>query len=140
MWDSLFGRHVSKERLESTLDQEHTQVNLLFCRLESQLAKNGSLAGQLKVLQELAAFLRTHYATEESIIDECSFPLSKTHKEEHCAHHRSLEDISGKIKAAMVNEALVALYALHQATLVHIRDKDQEVADWKRRLADGLFR
>ena len=87
MWDSLLGRrHVTKERLALTLDQEHIHLNLLFCGLESQIMQGAPVAAQLASLRILANFLRANCATEEAIMDECSFPLSKDHKEEHRSH------------------------------------------------------
>ena len=139
MWDSLLGRHVPKERLELTLDQEHGHINLLICALESQMQNGAPILEQLFALQLLESFLRANCVTEEAIMDECSFPLSKSHKEEHRSHYQSLEVISRKINASMTKEAAADLIALHQELLAHIRHKDQEVADWKRRHVDGLL-
>jgi hemerythrin len=139
MWDSLLGRRVPKEELELTLDQEHGRINLLAFALELKMQNGAPLLEQLFALRTLEDFLRANSATEEAIMDESSFPLSKSHKEEHRSHYRSLEVISRKINASMAKEASADLIALHQALLAHIRDKDQEVADWKRRQMDGLL-
>ena len=139
MWDSLLGRRVPKEKLELTLDQEHDHINLLVFALELKMQNGAPLLVQLFALRTLEDFLRANSATEEAIMDECSFPLSKAHKEEHRSHYRSLDDISRKINASMAKEASADLIALHQELLAHIRDKDQEVADWKRRQVDGLL-
>jgi|NGEPerStandDraft_6_1074524.scaffolds.fasta_scaffold17713_4 hemerythrin len=138
MWDSLLGRRVPKEKLELTLDQEHGHINLLVFALELKMQNGAPLLEQLFAFRTLEGFLRANCVAEEAIMDECSFPLSKTHKLEHRSHYRSLDDLSRKINAAMAREASAALIALHQALLAHIRDKDQEVADWKRRQMDGL--
>jgi hemerythrin-like metal-binding protein len=138
MWDSLLGHHVFKEKLQLTLDEEHWQLNLLFNGVQLQIERGAPIADQLAALRVLQNSFKANCATEEAIMDECSFPLSKAHKEKHRSHCRSLEEISTQINGSMTNEASAALSALQQGVLAHIRDEDQEVADWKRRQDDGL--
>jgi hemerythrin-like metal-binding protein len=127
MWDAL-SKHA---QVELALDHEHRYINDLVNAVRHQLLYGAPVSKQLIALQTMEAYLQVNCMSEEMIMDEYSFPLSRAHKEEHRAHCKALRGIEANIKASRVDDALAGLMALHQVLLAHIRDKDQDILDWK---------
>jgi hemerythrin len=130
MWNAL-SKHASHTHVELALEHEHRHLNELVNLVRHQLIFGTPVSKQLIALQTMEAYLQVNCISEEMIMDDCSFPLSRAHKEEHRAHCKALRGIEANIKASRVNDALVGLMALHQVLLAHIRDKDQDIVDWK---------
>ena len=129
MWNAL-SKHAP---LEIALDHEHRHLNELVSAMWHQLLYGATVSKQLIALQTMEAYLQVNCISEEMIMDECSFPLSRVHKEQHRAHCKALRVIEAKYQSApKADDALAGLMALHQELLAHIRDKDQDIVDWKR--------
>ena len=127
MWNAL-SKHAP---VELALDNEHRHLNELLNVVRHQLLYGAPVSKQLIALQTMEAYLQVNCMSEEMIMDDCSFPLSRAHKEEHRAHCKALRGIEANIRASSVDDALAGLMALHQVLLAHIRDQDQDIVDWK---------
>ncbi len=132
MWASLLGDHVPHVQMEMALEEEHRQLFVQMDELQRQIASNAPLAKQRVTLHVLDSYLMANSLGEEAMMFACSFPCSLAHQEEHRAHHHAVRLIDGHIISSEREAALSALAALRRAMLIHVREKDQEVVDWKR--------
>lgn len=132
MWASLLGEQLPFVHVEMALEEEHRQLSIQMDELQRQIAGDAPLAKQRFTLHRLDSFLKGNSLAEEAVMFACSFPSALAHREEHRAHHHAVRLIDGHIISLEREAALSALAALRQAMLIHIREKDQEIVNWKR--------
>ena len=132
MWASMLGDQVPHVQVEMALEDEHRRLFIQMDELQRQIASDAPLAKQRFTLQMLDSFLKANSLAEEAVMFASSFPGGLAHRDEHRAHHHAVCLIDGHIISLEREAALSALAALRHAMLIHIREKDQEIVNWKR--------
>jgi hemerythrin len=132
MWAALLAEQVLNVQLEMTLEDEHRQLFVKMDGLRRQITDNAPISEQRLTLHTIDASLKANCFEEEAVMYACSFPFATAHEEEHRSHHHALRLIDGHIISLERDAALFGLKSLLETLMLHIREKDLEIIDWKR--------
>jgi hemerythrin len=114
------------------LEDEHRKIIDLLNELQHQIANAAPVSDQRYALHLMTSYLRANCLGEERIMEDCCLPLARTHNEDHRAHFRAIHMIEANLIAGKTEDAMAALKAFCQTLTCHIRERDQEIVDWKR--------
>jgi hemerythrin len=141
MWASIGGEQVLHITSDVALEDEHRHIIELLDELHHQIVHVAPIPAQRFTLHMMGIYLRVNCLAEKVMMDECSFPLRGKHEEEHRSHFDAIYAIDEQILGLRREGALTAANALRQMITTHIRDKDQELAEWTYGYqANGLLR
>lgn len=110
-----------------SVDQQHQQLVHILNQMHSVM-KNGSRAAEVhNVLEELVAYTRFHFASEEKLMADCGYPAM----DEHIRKHRAMEKRVGEFVAELSRNAATTppkLFAFLKDWLArHILETDKEL-------------
>ena len=135
------GEQVLHINADLALEDEHRHLVELLDELHHQIVHVAPIPAQRFTLHMMGIYLRVNCLAEEVMMDECSFPLRGKHEEEHRSHFDAIYAIDEQILAFQREGATTAVNAIRRMITTHIRDKDQELAEWTYGYqANGLLR
>lgn len=95
---------------DETLDRQHDNLLLWFCRLERALFENAGEAIVDELLGQLHRYVEEHFVYEEALMVRLDYPGIVAHQAEHDAFRQRLEQL-GEARSAggePLGEALLA--------------------------------
>lgn len=114
----------------SEIDQQHQELVNMLNRLNDAVKKNEPREDIYRIIDDVIAFTRSHFATEERLMVQSGYSEIAAHKEKH----RQLiqEALSLKGKLAFVGENMFIEWFNHWPfanVLAHIQFADRPVED-----------
>lgn len=102
------------------LDRQHRKLLALCEALRECVATAGpqSDAGFHDILNELAVYAREHFASEEEILERCSYPQLEQQRQDHLQYEERVTDVLsaatfGKLEKAELLEFIVDWWTQH---------------------------
>lgn len=117
------------------VDQQHQRLFSISNDLVDAMAKpDGTDDKELrKIIGDLLAYTRTHFAEEEGLMERGGFPDFQRHKELHEAFDSRIRDIEEQVRQGETREAASVLPALIGDWLLdHIASEDQKYSEYVR--------
>ena len=112
------------------LEDEHKHILQIQTNYTVRSSSQAPIPAQRFTLHMMGIYLRVNCLAEEVTMDEGSFPLRGQHEEEHRSHFEAIYAIDEQIIAFQREGAAAAVNGLRRMITTHIRDKDQELAEW----------
>jgi len=117
---------------DQTVDDQHKEIFRLVGQvLETESQENKKEKAEA-ALQFLSAYVLSHFATEEALMDECDYPNSIDHKGEHNDFvHQVVEYMalfSEEGDSMSVSDAINGL--VYKWLDSHIKGSDKDLADF----------
>ncbi len=109
------------------MDHQHLHLADLLNKLNDAVINNVPAEGIALLLEEFATQIRTHFADEESLMDECGYIDKSAHKHEHQRLLRELDYLKDKFN---YGGELLVLQSLKEWLLSHILGMDRQFADF----------
>lgn len=81
------------------VDAQHQQWIAILNRLHAAMREGNALEIQGKLLQELVAFSRAHFANEEFMLQRRNYPSLSAHRQLHIAFNRQVSDLQIQMNA-----------------------------------------
>lgn len=112
------------------IDQQHKQLIALLNELNAAVKRWESRETLLHMIEEVIAYTKLHFATEEQLMLQCNFPGAESHK---AMHQQLVEDalhLQGKLE--YVGEKLFTEWFDHwpfARVLAHIQYADKQLED-----------
>ena len=112
-----------------SMNDIHLDESLIINKLDVAVSNN-ELDAIYEILHELLAHTNMHYAAEEKMMVDASFPEYKKHKKEHDRH---LTELKSVINYFEINKEPRAIYAYIEGNLAawtvhHANTMDRELA------------
>jgi len=112
------------------IDDQHRQMLGIARDLHVAVREQRSKAALLKILDRLTEFSHMHFAFEETLMVEHSYPELKTHQEEHAALMQQLE----VFRQSLENGRLLQLSPTTDITddwvLAHVDGADRKLGEF----------
>ena len=106
------------------IDKEHRKLIELINLLHSEMAAGKSNQVMGKVLDELIAYTKGHFAMEETLFRTYSYPQASAHTQEHDALTKKVLDLQGEFKAGKTFIGAPTLNFLRDWLTQHILKQD----------------
>jgi hemerythrin len=106
------------------IDKEHQKLIELINLLHSEMTAGKSNEVMGKVLGELIAYTKGHFAMEEALFRTHSYPQAADHKKEHDALTRKVVDLQADFKAGKSFIGAPTLAFLRDWLTQHILKQD----------------
>ena len=106
------------------IDQEHQKLIELINLLHSEMAAGKSNEVMGKVLGDLIAYTKGHFAMEEGLFRTYAYPQATEHKKEHDALTKKVVDLQGEFKAGKTFIGTPTLAFLRDWLTQHILKQD----------------
>ena len=133
-WDSSYSVG------DATLDEQHMQLMGLCNRLAESLENPASAdAAFHDILDQLTAYAKVHFRTEEEILQACDYPRLATQREDHAEYERHVaEAVTSAQRGSLDKHDLLRLLSNWWNDHILISDLDyrSHVSAW-REAADG---
>ena len=133
-WDSSYSVG------DATLDEQHMQLMGLCNRLAASLdVASPSDAAFHDILDQLTAYAKVHFRTEEDILEACAYPRLATQREDHAEYERHVsEAVASAQRGTLDKRDLLRLLTNWWNDHILISDLDYKgaVTAW-REAADG---
>lgn len=100
-WDSCYSVG------DATLDKQHKKLMNLCNKLATSANHSGVQSDALfrKVLDELSAYAREHFATEEAILEACAYPRLATQKWDHSEYEQQVAEALASASDSRLDKA-----------------------------------
>lgn len=111
----------------STIDQQHRQLVAMLNGLNDAVQDNAAREDIYRLIDEVIAFTRLHFDTEEQLMLESGFPGLEWHRNKHKELIQDALHLKGKL--AYVGEEMFTDWFTHwpfARTLAHIQYADQQ--------------
>jgi hemerythrin len=82
---------------DDTVDQQHRQLFAKYGAIMQASDAEITRDELLEMLNDIDSFARTHFATEEKILEDYSYPDLATHIDEHRQFSNTLTETRGKL-------------------------------------------
>lgn len=105
-------------------DKEHQKLIELINLLHSEMLAGKSNQVMGKILDELVAYTKGHFAGEETLFRTTGYPQAAAHKQEHDALTKKVLDLQGELKAGKVIIAVPTMNFLRDWLTQHILKQD----------------
>ena len=116
---------------ESIIEHQHNELVSLFTRLNEAVLNNESREVIYQMTDEVIAFTRLHFSTEEQLMILSGYPEIEWHKEQH---KQLLKDaLHFREKFDYIDEELFSEWFNHwpfARMLAHIQYADKQAADY----------
>jgi len=112
----------------SEIDSDHSKLADLLDQLEDAVANHLGQEAYDKVLNELIAVTRAHFANEEQLMAVHSYPLAEQHTAEHVSLLRELEAFKAKFDSYTITLSKAQLKLLDDWLTQHIVEADKALA------------
>ena len=109
------------------LDADHRQLVALVNQLAEGIVNKLAKAAYDAALDDFFARIRAHFAMEERLMAECSYPDAEEHRAEHVKLIRDALDYRAKFDAS-AEPSISLLYFFDQWLTRHILASDRELA------------
>lgn len=110
--------------------QQHQELVSKLDRLNNAVSKMESREAIYKIIDDVIAYTRLHFAHEEQLMLKSAYPLSEAHKEKH---KELIQDaLILKKKLAYVGEEMFTDWFNHwpfARVLTHIKHADSQIED-----------
>jgi len=119
--------------LVDDMDQDHQRIFAFINQIHRLIKEQASHGKQLSVLQEMAAFTRSHFEREEALMQQHAYPGFAKQQQ---AHQKLLETVAGYIQtleAGRPVNLIAALKFLNDWLKEHILVMDRQYGDYFKR-------
>jgi len=124
-WDSSYEIH------HELIDSQHKIFVMLLNKLMADVAKGVDKEYLLRVLNELVKYAEFHFASEENVMFECSFPGLTNHEQIHAEILHKLTVLAERVTQDQARaEDVVAM--LRKWLFSHILVEDSHIAQYVR--------
>jgi hemerythrin len=106
------------------IDKEHQKLIELINLLHAEMSHGKSNQVMGKVLEELIAYTKTHFATEETLFRTHGYPDATAHKNEHDGLTKKVLDVQAEFKAGKTFIGVATLNFLRDWLTQHILKQD----------------
>lgn len=114
------------------IDEQHKSLFDWFAQLESAASEH-SIMTSAYFLTRLAQYTRSHFATEERLMADCSYPRLAAHRAEHEAFRQRLRDLQATAVTQDIGDETVNL--LREWLVKHIMVSDMDYVPYIRGLS-----
>ena len=114
----------------SEIDQQHQELVNLLNRLNDAVKNNESREDIYRIIDDVIAFTRLHFATEERLMVQSGYPEIEWHKDKHKQLIQDALHLKGKLD--YVGEQLFTEWFNHWPfanVLAHIQYADKQIED-----------
>jgi hemerythrin-like metal-binding protein len=108
------------------IDGQHKELVRLTNRLHDAMGRGQPQAVMGGLVDGLARYARTHFATEERLMDRHGYPAVRAHKEEHRAFVQKVVEFKKGLDAGRLTVSLDVLKFLRDWLVRHIKDTDRK--------------
>ena len=112
----------------SVIDREHQKLVGLINKLGDAMSAGQGREACGEVLNELIAYTRTHFATEEGLMSVHHYADTARHKAEHSGLIREVVAFKGKFEAGTATLSVSLLHFLMDWLTHHILESDKALA------------
>ncbi len=112
------------------IDQQHQELVNLLNRLNNAVKNNKSREDIYRIIDDVIAFTRLHFATEEQLMIQSGYPDIEWHKDKHKQLMQDALHLKGKL--AYVGEEMFTDWFNHwpfNRVLAHIQYADKQFED-----------
>ena len=112
------------------IDQQHKALVDMFNRLNEAVKNNESREDIYRIIDDIIAFTRLHFATEERLMIQSGYPEIEAHRDKHKQLIDEALHLKGKLD--YVGELMFTDWLNHwpfARVLAHIQYADQQVED-----------
>lgn len=123
------------------IDRQHRELVNMFNRLNDAVKNHESRNDIYQLIDEVIAFTRLHFATEELLMVQSEFPEIESHKKMHAELIK--DTLRLKDKLDYVGEDMFSDWFNHWPfgrVLAHIQYGDKQIADHINQYDSGLSR
>jgi|WetSurMetagenome_2_1015567.scaffolds.fasta_scaffold1481035_1 hemerythrin len=106
------------------IDKEHQKLIEIINLLHSEMSAGKSNQVMGKILDQLIAYTKSHFATEETLFRTYSYPQAAEHKQEHDNLTRKVLDLQAELKAGKTFLGAPTLDFLREWLTQHILKQD----------------
>jgi hemerythrin-like metal-binding protein len=114
----------------SEIDQQHQELVNLLNRLNDAVKNNESREDIYRIIDDVIAFTRLHFATEEQLMIQSGYTDIEWHKDKHKQLIQDALHLKGKL--AYVGEEMFTDWLNHwpfARVLAHIQYADKQIED-----------
>lgn len=112
------------------IDGQHEKLVAIINRLHDEMGKGRGREAMRRVVGELDDYTRTHFVTEEALMDRLGYPDAAKHKEQHLDFVATLFDITCKVESGRSAVSLDTVKYLRAWLLGHIATVDRRLVDF----------
>lgn len=112
------------------IDDQHRQMLSIALDLHAAVTAQRSNATLLKILKKLMKFSRMHFAFEETLMVEHSYPELKTHQEEHAALMQRLEVFHQSLENGRLLQLSPITDITDDLVLAHVDGADRKLGEF----------
>jgi hemerythrin-like metal-binding protein len=114
----------------TVIDQQHQELVNMFNRLNDAVKNNESREDIYRIIDDVIAFTRLHFATEEQLMIQSGYTDIEWHKDKHKQLIQDALHLKGKL--AYVGEEMFTDWLNHwpfARVLAHIQYADKQIED-----------
>ena len=114
----------------SEIDQQHQELVSMLNRLNDAVKNNESREDIYRIIDDVIAFTRLHFATEEQLMIQSGYTEIEWHKDKHKQLIQDALHLKGKL--AYVGEEMFTDWFNHwpfARVLAHIQYADKQIVD-----------
>jgi len=114
----------------SSIDQQHKKLVNLINQLQTAVDYSTGEEFEREALNELVAYTKTHFAHEEGLLEQNSYPEFEAHKAEHKKMIQKVESVITEYKQDPDRSMTNALDFLKDWLINHINGTDKKYSDF----------
>ena len=112
------------------IDAQHIGLVDIINSLHDAMSQGRGQDAMSRIVHELDAYTRDHFATEESLMDRHGHPDAASHKEQHQDFIAAVFEIACKIEVGRAAVAVDTVKYLRQWLIGHVSSVDRKLADF----------
>ena len=116
----------------SAMDAEHKTWFAILNRLHDAMSQGKGRDVQQKILTEILAYTRTHFAHEEALLQAWNYPELPAHRQLHITFTRKVQELEKKMNSGLPVLSLELMDFLKDWLGNHILTHDVKYGTWKK--------
>ncbi len=112
------------------MDRQHRQLVKILNELHQAMRAGSQPRELMRVMEELILYTKYHFATEERLMAEASYPALPSHKQKHLALTAKVEEYAAEVLKGRATVSLTILQFLKDWLNRHILGTDREFAEF----------
>lgn len=135
----IYNKTVSKQYVEwkdeysvgiESIDNQHKKLLLLINHLQTAVTHSTGEQFEREALDELVDYTRTHFAYEESLMEENGYPDFETHKAQHEDMVNKVEKVLAEYQRDQETAMTNAIDYLKNWLINHINGTDKQYSEY----------
>jgi hemerythrin len=107
------------------IDDQHKKLIQMINDLHNAMSEGRGKLIVAQILDDLIDYTKTHFKTEEVMMEKCSYPSFRTHKEAHDILTQKVLDIQSRFQTGQVVVTIEVMNFLKDWLTQHILEMDK---------------